>query len=67
VDEDFAPCGVAGEIAAQVQERAFDDLDAPIRRLNGVFSFAPYSRPLVETMTPNATTIAAAVRDLLAE
>ncbi len=32
VDEDFAPCGVAAEIATQVMERGFDDLDAPVRR-----------------------------------
>ncbi len=67
VDEDFAPCGVAGEIAAQVQDRAFDDLDAPIRRLNGVFGPAPYSQPLVAAMTPNAAAITAAIHDLLAE
>jgi 2-oxoisovalerate dehydrogenase E1 component len=67
VDEDFAPCGAAADIAAQVQERAFDDLDAPIRRLNGVFGPAPYSKPLVAAMTPDAAAIVAAVRDLLAE
>ena len=38
VDEDFAPCGVGAEIAAQVMERAFDDLDAPVRRVNGLFA-----------------------------
>ena len=30
VDEDFGPCGVGAEIAAQVMERGFDDLDAPV-------------------------------------
>ena len=29
VDETFAPCGIGAEIAAQVNERGFDDLDAP--------------------------------------
>src|SRR5262249_3177092 len=35
VDEAFAPCGIGAEIAAQLADRGFDDLDAPIRRLNG--------------------------------
>ena len=35
VDEAFGPCGIGAEIAAQLADRGFDDLDAPIRRLNG--------------------------------
>ena len=31
VDESFAPCGIGAEIAAQLADRGFDDLDAPIR------------------------------------
>ena len=45
VDEAFAPCGIGAEIAAQVADRGFDDLDAPIRRLNGAFTPTPYSPP----------------------
>ncbi len=67
VDEDFAPCGVGAEIAAQVVDRALDDLDAPIKRLNGAFCPSPYSPPLEAAVVPNPTTIAQAVRDLLAE
>jgi len=67
VDEDFAPCGVGAEIATQVMEQAFDDLDAPVRRVNGLFSPAPYSLPLYEAIVPNVKSIAQAVRDLLAE
>jgi len=33
VDEDTMRCGVTGEIGMQVLEKAFDDLDAPIRRV----------------------------------
>ena len=36
VDEAFAPFGVGAEITARLADRGFDDLDAPIRRLNGV-------------------------------
>jgi 2-oxoisovalerate dehydrogenase E1 component len=67
VDEDFAPCGVGAEIATQVMEHGFDDLDAPVRRVNGLFSPAPYSPPLYEAIVPNAKTIAQAARELLAE
>jgi pyruvate/2-oxoglutarate/acetoin dehydrogenase E1 component len=67
VDEDFAPCGVASEIATRVMEQAFDDLDAPVRRLNGAFSPTPYSPVFDPVLVPNAQGIAGAVRDLLAE
>jgi 2-oxoisovalerate dehydrogenase E1 component len=67
VDEDFAPCGAASEIATQVMERGFDDLDAPVRRLNGAFIPAPYSEALAPGLVPDAAAIVAAVRDLLAE
>ncbi len=33
VDEDYKRCGVAGEIAMQIFENAFDDLDAPVQRI----------------------------------
>jgi len=67
VDDDFAPCGVAAEVATQVMEQAFDDLDAPPRRLNGVFAPAPYSPALMEGMVPGVAAIAEAVRTLCAE
>ena len=67
VDEDFAPCGAAAEIATQVMERAFYELDAPVRRLNGAFIPAPYSPPLEAAVVPNANSIAQAVRELIQE
>lgn len=67
VDETFAPCGVGAEIAAQVVDQAFDDLDAPIKRLNGLHAPTPYSPTLEKAIVPNAETIEAAIRDLLAE
>jgi len=67
VDEDWAPCGVASEIATQVMERGFDALDAPVRRLNGLFCPAPYSPALYAGLVPTAESIAGAVRSLLAE
>jgi 2-oxoisovalerate dehydrogenase E1 component len=67
VDEDFAPFGVGAEIAARMADAGFDDLDAPIRRLNGVHTPTPYSPPLEAAVIPNVETIARAVRDLIRE
>jgi 2-oxoisovalerate dehydrogenase E1 component len=66
VDEDFAHCGIGAEIAAQLADRGFDDLDAPIRRLNGKASPTPYSPTLEAAVVPNTETIAQAIRDLCA-
>jgi 2-oxoisovalerate dehydrogenase E1 component len=67
VDEDYAPCGVGAEIAAQVADRGFDDLDAPVRRLNSLHAPVPYSPPLEAALVPTPASIASAVRALLAE
>jgi pyruvate/2-oxoglutarate/acetoin dehydrogenase E1 component len=67
VDEDYGPCGIGAEVAAQVMERGFDDLDAPVMRLNGAFTPVPYSPPLEAAVVPNPAGIAQAIRDLLAE
>lgn len=67
VDEAFAPCGIGAEIAAQIADRSFDDLDAPIRRLNGVQTPTPYSPSLEAAVVPNVETIGRAIRDLCEE
>jgi 2-oxoisovalerate dehydrogenase E1 component len=67
VDEAYAPFGVGAEIAAHVAYRYFDELDAPIRRLNGLHTPTPYSPPLEAAVVPDAEAIADAVRELLAE
>lgn len=67
VDETFAPCGIGAEVAAQVIDRAFDDLDAPIRRLNGAHTPIPYSPTLETAVVPQPETIAQAIHELMAE
>jgi 2-oxoisovalerate dehydrogenase E1 component len=67
VDEAFGPCGLGAEIAAQIADRGFDDLDAPIRRVNGVFTPTPYSPPLEKAVVPQPEEILAAIRGLIAE
>jgi 2-oxoisovalerate dehydrogenase E1 component len=67
VDEPPAPCGFAGEIAAQVVDAGFDSLDAPIRRLTGAFTPTPYSPSLECEVVPTAAGIANATRLLMKE
>ena len=67
VDETFAPCGIGAEIAAQVIAKGFDDLDAPVQRLNGVHTPTPYSPTLEAAVVPNVQAVMQAIQDLLAE
>ncbi len=67
VDEAFGPCSIASEVAAHVADRGFNDLDAPIKRINGVFTPTPYSPSLEKAVVPNAEDIAQAIRDLVNE
>ncbi len=67
VDEAFGPCSVASEIAAQIADKGFDELDAPIKRLNGAFTPTPYAPTLEQAVVPQVTDIERAIRDLLEE
>ncbi len=51
--------GIGGEIAAQLQELAFDYLDAPIARIGAPFSPVPFSPALEAHYVPNAERIVA--------
>jgi len=66
-DESFQPCGIGAEIAACMADVGFDELDAPIRRVNGAFTPTPYSPSLEAAIVPNTQTIAQAIRDLIQE
>jgi pyruvate/2-oxoglutarate/acetoin dehydrogenase E1 component len=57
--------GIGAEIAAQIQEEAFDYLDAPIARIGAPFSPVPYSPPLEQAYVPDAKRIAATAREML--
>jgi 2-oxoisovalerate dehydrogenase E1 component len=67
IDETFGPFGVGAEIAARMADEGFDELDAPIRRLNGAHTPTPYSPPLEAAIVPEVEAIVRAVRDLMAE
>ncbi len=67
VDEAFSPCGLGAELAARVADAGFDDLDAPVRRLNGAFAPTPYSPPLEKAVTLQVEDIMRAIRELSEE
>ncbi len=67
VDEAFGPCSLASEIAAQVADRGFDDLDAPIKRLSGAFAPTPYSPSIEKVVTPQINDVVNAIRELARE
>jgi pyruvate/2-oxoglutarate/acetoin dehydrogenase E1 component len=54
--------GFGAEIAAQVQEHAFDCLEAPIQRVGAPFTPVPVSPPLEDAYRPGAEEIYAAAR-----
>ncbi|HID87819.1 MAG TPA: alpha-ketoacid dehydrogenase subunit beta, partial [Anaerolineae bacterium] len=57
--------GPGGEIAAVVAERAFDYLDAPIKRVTAPFTPVPFSPALESEFIPNEAKIVAAVREVV--
>ncbi|MCC6383167.1 MAG: alpha-ketoacid dehydrogenase subunit beta [Dehalococcoidia bacterium] len=54
--------GFGAEVAAQIQELAFDHLDAPVGRVGAPFAPVPFSPALEKLYVPNADRIAAEVR-----
>lgn len=67
VDEAFGPCGFTSEIAAQVADAGFDDLDAPIKRLHGAFAPTPYAPSLERAIVPDVEHVEIAIRNLIEE
>jgi pyruvate dehydrogenase E1 component beta subunit len=57
VEEGWPTYGVGAEIAAGIQERCFDDLDAPVLRMGGAEVPMPYNRELEKASIPSADDI----------
>jgi 2-oxoisovalerate dehydrogenase E1 component beta subunit len=58
--------GLAGEIAAIINEEAFDDLDGPIVRIAGLDSAIPFSPPQEEHYLPKVSDVVREARKLKA-
>ena len=59
-------CGVGAEIAALITEEAFEDLDAPVRRLTAPDVPIPFSPPLEQAVLPQLDDMKEACGELLA-
>jgi pyruvate dehydrogenase E1 component beta subunit len=57
VDENKPFCAVSAQIAALIQEKAFDDLDAPVMRVSSLDAPAIYSPPLEKLQLPTSERI----------
>jgi pyruvate dehydrogenase E1 component beta subunit len=62
VQEQWKPFGAAAEIAANITETVFDELDAPVARVVGEDVPMPYSRALEVLATPKEEHVIAAVK-----
>jgi acetoin:2,6-dichlorophenolindophenol oxidoreductase subunit beta len=58
--------GFGAELAAQVQEAAFDYLDAPIVRVGAPFAPIPYSPPLEDAWLPGIDAVVAGIKEVCA-
>jgi len=59
-------CGVGAEVASLISERAFESLDAPVRRLTAPDVPIPFSPPLEQSVLPQLDDMKEAMRELLA-
>jgi pyruvate dehydrogenase E1 component beta subunit len=65
VEEGHRSYGVGAEIAARIQEEAFDYLDAPIKRVAQLEAPLPYSRELEQSALINARRVIEAVKEIV--
>jgi pyruvate dehydrogenase E1 component beta subunit len=65
LEEAWPFASVASEITYQVQENAFDYLDAPIQRITTADTPAPFSPVLLEEWLPNANDVVNAVKKVM--
>ncbi len=64
VDENKPFCAVSAQIAATIQEQAFDDLDAPVLRVCSLDAPAIYSPPLEKLQLPTMERIVEKARSI---
>ena len=64
VHEAVTRCGFGAEIAAQIGERAFAHLQAPVRRVGAPNTPVPYAKELETAFVPQVADIVAAARRL---
>jgi pyruvate dehydrogenase E1 component beta subunit len=63
-EESHPFCGINAEISAEITERAFDYLDAPVKRVSGADVPMPYAKNLENLAIPDVNQIVAAVKEV---
>jgi 2-oxoisovalerate dehydrogenase E1 component beta subunit len=63
--EDTRTGGFGGEIAATIAEEAFEDLDAPVRRITAPDTPVPFSPVLEKAFLPQVDDVVKALRELI--
>jgi pyruvate dehydrogenase E1 component beta subunit len=66
IAEDWYSYGITAEIAATIQEEAFDYLDAPVQRVAGLEVPLPYAKDLSAASKPSANSLMYAIKKVLA-
>lgn len=65
VGEDWRSFGIGAEVAARIQEEAFDELDAPVLRVSQLEVPTPYAANLEKLAFPGSRQIVEACREVL--
>ena len=63
--EDTRTGGFGGEIAATIAEEAFEDLDAPVRRIAAPDTPVPFSPPLEKAFIPQVDDVLRGLKELI--
>jgi 2-oxoisovalerate dehydrogenase E1 component len=65
IHEDKLFSGFGGQIAAMIQEKAFNFLDAPVKRVGATYTPVGFNRILERAILPNDEKIYKAIKDIL--
>jgi pyruvate dehydrogenase E1 component beta subunit len=65
VDEDTPRASMSSEIAAVIADKAFDYLDAPVKRVTGPHTPVPYNRGLEQAFMPDVAAVVGTTRRML--
>ncbi len=64
VEEGWSYAGVASEVMAVISDKAWDDLDAPVKRVSGVDTPLPYAANLEKLALPQPEHIVKAAKEI---
>ncbi len=65
LEDDWLTYGIGAELAATIQEGAFDYLDAPVRRVAAAEIPLPYAKPLENAALPDAKDLTRVINEVL--